>query len=376
MKQHLIIALIFLSYKSISQIPSFEVNGIVNTLDSGEIELYFPKDDSISKNFENKTRITKGKFTLNGLLGYPRAGIFIIHSDKGQEIQTGWVYIDIGKQTITIQQDSLSTSVTSNSKIYNEFVNKFNPFMSLLRIEKGKWRTNYGVLLNKYNQNIPSSIEDSMTTIMSNLKVQTDSFLLSYIKQNPQSYIGLSELSGISAYEYKPIYDSCFFYLDTKLKNNSLGQKINTHLKNLASPFGIDSLMPSISIIDTIGHQLFFNKGLLKKFTLIDFWYHNCGWCLRQIPSLQKIYAKWQPYGFEIIGISTDSKTMEVEWKNTITKYNLSWTQYCDPQGLEARKLSVYSFPSNFLLDESGKVIAKNIELVELENFLKTKLNQ
>ena len=53
-----------------------------------------------------------------------------------------------------------------------------------------------------------------------------------------------------------------------------------------------------------------------------------------------------------------------------IEKYHLPWKQYLDLDSKEAITLSVESYPSNFLLDLQGKIIAKNNRPFGLKTFL------
>ena len=58
----------------------------------------------------------------------------------------------------------------------------------------------------------------------------------------------------------------------------------------------------------------------------------------------------------EIIGISTDKKKYELNWKEAIAKYNLSWLQYWDIDGKNASNYSINAFPANFLLNTQGEI--------------------
>ena len=49
----------------------------------------------------------------------------------------------------------------------------------------------------------------------------------------------------------------------------------------------------------------------------------------------------------------------------------LNWTSLLDENGVNANKLGIYVFPTNFLLDQNGIIIRKNISLIELDLFLK-----
>lgn len=72
-----------------------------------------------------------------------------------------------------------------------------------------------------------------------------------------------------------------------------------------------------------------------------------------------------------IISISVDDSANIANWKKVINQYQLSWEQYLDLNGKEAKRLSIFEFPTNFLIDKSGKIIATDIEPAELKQLLK-----
>ena len=86
------------------------------------------------------------------------------------------------------------------------------------------------------------------------------------------------------------------------------------------------------------------------------------------------MFSEYKNKGFNIISISTD-RTVDVElWKKRIDENELDWDQYLDENGKEAFTDKIISFPTNFLIDEKGNVIQKNISLEELEILLKENL--
>lgn len=92
------------------------------------------------------------------------------------------------------------------------------------------------------------------------------------------------------------------------------------------------------------------------------------------MPELNEIYAKWHSKGLEIIGITVDPKEKEQAWKNVIANHNVKWIQLWDVDGIESKKLFINAFPTSFLLDKSGKIVAVNLKPSDLEKFLATKL--
>jgi peroxiredoxin len=106
------------------------------------------------------------------------------------------------------------------------------------------------------------------------------------------------------------------------------------------------------------------------EYTFVDFWYSNCNPCIAQFPHLKETYAKYKDKGFEVIGISTDRLKDKKKWEEAIQRFELSWPQYWDQDGVASSKLSINKFPTNFLLDSQGKIINKDLRPVELEQFL------
>ena len=127
---------------------------------------------------------------------------------------------------------------------------------------------------------------------------------------------------------------------------------------------------PSISLPDSTGTMQNLNE-LLGKYTLIDFWASWCSPCLLQVPDLKEAYNNYHEKGFEIIGISVDSK--EKRWKSAIRKYDMNWPHLSDLKGWKSKASEDYNvtfIPFNMLLDENGKIIAKNLHSNELQDKL------
>jgi alkyl hydroperoxide reductase subunit AhpC len=71
-----------------------------------------------------------------------------------------------------------------------------------------------------------------------------------------------------------------------------------------------------------------------------------------------------------LIGVSTDSEDQIQNWKRVINQNMLPWPQYLDQNRIIAKELSIISWPSNFLIDEKGIIIQRDISPKALELFL------
>jgi peroxiredoxin len=110
----------------------------------------------------------------------------------------------------------------------------------------------------------------------------------------------------------------------------------------------------SVALVDYIG----------KKAVLIDFWATWCGPCINELPNVKAAYAKYHEMGFEIVGISLDSKEQALRKFYENPETTLAWPSAFDGGGWQsalAKQYDINSIPATFLLDENGVVVATDI---------------
>jgi len=81
------------------------------------------------------------------------------------------------------------------------------------------------------------------------------------------------------------------------------------------------------------------------------------------------IYKEFHSKGLNIVGVSLDNEAKA--WKTAIVKDHLNWTQISHLKQWEepiAKQYQVESIPATFILDASGKVIAKDLRGSDLRN--------
>ena len=106
-------------------------------------------------------------------------------------------------------------------------------------------------------------------------------------------------------------------------------------------------------------------KDLLKtrKAILVNFWFCGCGPCRAEAPGLQKLYSDLHDKGLEIIAIDLGDKNQDVE--KFVAQDHLTFKVVMGGDHEEGAvdvftAYHVQSFPSNFLVDHSGKIVWRN----------------
>lgn len=133
----------------------------------------------------------------------------------------------------------------------------------------------------------------------------------------------------------------------------------------------VDEIAPEISLPGAKGTvtKLSSFKG---KVVLVDFWASWCAPCRASMPKVLAIYKKYKAQGFEVFGVSIDTK--KNEWLKAISQDKTNYTQVIDVGGFYspiAEKYGLDQIPTSFLLDKTGKIIAIDLQGAELENKIK-----
>jgi|GEM_PF-997147 len=132
------------------------------------------------------------------------------------------------------------------------------------------------------------------------------------------------------------------------------GDNINTAVKNVSQ----------VSLANLTG-----------KYVFVDFWSTYCSPCIAEFPYIKKVYEKYDRNKLEIIGV-LDERDASVTTK-LIAEGNLVWPTIKMENNSALRKnYHIYSYPSSYLIDPKGIIVAVNLRGEELDNKLKELLGK
>lgn len=93
-----------------------------------------------------------------------------------------------------------------------------------------------------------------------------------------------------------------------------------------------------------------------NRYVILDFWATWCGPCVKSIPTLKEVYAKYHDKGLEIYSISQDSNAKE--WKSYVEKNEMTWINVLGRGGNASKDYDIKYIPRVFLIDcQTGEIL-------------------
>jgi peroxiredoxin len=348
---------------------TFTLTGKIVGFDTGWIYL---KHRQSPDNSVDSARINNGQFVFTGKATIPEfCNIGALRQGK-KDYYFGF-FLQNGVQTLRANKDSLSDAavVIDGSSVAKEFRN-FQISEKFIDSTEKHLDAAYEETKSKNNKtemaNIIKQYED--------LNERQKQIAESYAKQHPSSYISAFEIYSNFFFNPDPgKLDSIYKRLDSAIEYSYYGKKIKKVLES-AEKTAIGQSAPDFVMNDSKGKSISLSsfKG---KYLLVDFWASWCGPCRQENPAVVKAYHRFHSKGLEILGVSLDQE--KDSWLGAIKKDQLNWTQVSDLKGWEniaSKEYGVQAIPMNFLLDQEGRIIGKDLRGKDLEKKLSASIPQ
>lgn len=322
--------------------------------------------------------IVNETFSFEGKRDEPSLEFIFIDSHNGNIP----IIVENAMIEILVEKDSLQTSKitgTDNNKDFTSFITHGNTL--------SRKRENLMEALR--NATGANHDNDKINSIGSQIK-RIDSTILNapidFIKEHKDSYFSLLLLENLTHRRQLDldVLENGYNNLSQSFKTTKPGKKISDYIvtqkalkEQEKSNLKIGDIAPNFTGGTPDGKTLSLND-IKGKVTIIDFWASWCGPCRRENPNVVKMYQKYHSKGLEIIGVSLDRNGQQDRWQKAIADDKLAWHHVSNLQFWQdpiARLYNVSSIPATFILDESGKIIAKNLRGQDLENKVAELLN-
>lgn len=343
----------------------FVIKGIAEGIENGKFIILETQDETMNLKSVDTTVVMEGKFEFKGISNEPELHFLQVENIPGKVI----FVLENGEINISILKDSINKSKIGGT-FNNEQFAKYNLGQFKIQKKIADFRS-----VNKEKMEAAVQSNDSLTVNalrdnLLQLKEEEKNYNFTFCEDNPKAFICILMIQSML---YQP--DADFFRiekiynnLDKTVKDTKPGKSVGEMIMN-NSAAEIGKQAPEFSAPNQDG-KLVSLKESLGKVTIIDFWASWCGPCRKENPNVVALYNEFHDKGLNIIGVSLDKEGDEQKWKDAIIADKLNWPQVSNLKYWNepiAKKYSIKSIPATFILDASGKIVAKDLRGDELK---------
>jgi peroxiredoxin len=376
MKKIVFLALLALTIFSCSKVKKGEylISGKAKGIANGKMVVLKKQNEFGMVVSVDSAKVKDGKFELKGKVKEPSMlAIFI------QGVQQPIPFIlETGEIDVKVDKDSIWKSEIGGTTSNNSF-QKFNVKLNSIQKKMMAFQNKNMKKFMEAQQKKDNATIEKLKKEYSNFEKEKEDFMNTYPEHNKDSYISLllvQNMFNSPTFEINKVKKT-FNNLDASLKATKIGKDIEAKLKTIENNHKIQAKAsgsaevgkqaPNFSAKNPQGSEVSLKQSL-GKVTIIDFWASWCGPCRKEMPNVVAIYNELHSKGLNIIGVSLDKDL--TKWNEAIAKDKITWTQVSNLKKWEepiAKQYGVQQIPTTFILDASGKIIAKDLSGEELK---------
>ena len=348
----------------------FEITGTVDPSLNGKNVVLEKQGGMMGVAPVDTVKVENGKFIFTGNAAEPSLHFIQVEGVQGK----AEFVLEEGEIEMKIDKDSVFKSTRSGT--YNN--DKLTEYLGTMKSIRQKGMD----YQKKHQQEMMQAYQAKDTVVINRLNKgymqigdEMEKLAENFVEKNPKAYITLLLLKqnfsrGKMTYEeMKKKFDA----VDAELKKTKEGKELADMLekarKELALKANVEvgKMAPDFTAATPDGKKVSLKQSM-GKVTIIDFWASWCKPCRMENPNVVALYNEMHAQGLNIIGVSLDKEAGK--WKEAIAADKLAWNQVSNLKFWDepiAAQYGVKSIPATFILDSTGKIVARDLRGDELK---------
>lgn len=297
--------------------------------------------------------VKKGKFEFTGQFdGCTHRYLFAMH--KGENVATAAILLENAPIHVQMFKDEKKNIIEGgpSARLWDEYERGAKEFDDRMAAD---WSVCLDTLVAEDNK-----IKERLlvNTYSADRKNYTKRFMLQHIGTPVADYLLAQTQSDFTKEEQEQLLK-----LFGQQKQQFYVYKGIMAQRAIDQRTGVGAQFTDFSMPDPKGKMISVSDYVKKnKYTLIDFWASWCGPCRAEMPSVVKAYNLYHAKGFEVVGVSLDNN--KEAWIKAIDQLKMPWPHMSDIKGWGCAGAALYNvkgIPANVLIDQQGKIVAKNL---------------